>query len=150
VRANPSHRWISALRASGCRVTTARRAVVETVAPAERALTPTDVHRMARVQHPALGLVTVYRTLEKLEGLGLIQRVHQDGGCQAFISAGSGHQHMLLCEHCGKVIYFEGDDLEPLMTRVARQTGYAIQEHWLQLVGICQHCQEPNLNSRGA
>jgi hypothetical protein len=73
--------------------------------PGERclrcALTPLEVYDMARKKYRALGLVTVYRTLEKLEELHLIQRVHQPMGCQAFISAGHGHQHLLLCQNCG-------------------------------------------------
>ncbi len=55
-----------------------------------------------------MGLVTVYRTVEKLEELGLVQRVHQPSGCQSFIAAAVGHQHLLICQSCGKVVFFDG------------------------------------------
>jgi Fur family transcriptional regulator, ferric uptake regulator len=139
-----AEKWISALHGSGCRVTGARSAVVETVAGADHALTPLDVYQSARECYPALGLVTVYRTLEKLEELGLIQRVHQERGCQAFIPAGTGHQHLLLCQGCGRITYFEGDNLDPLFADIASRTGYRIHEHWLQLFGTCRKCQQPN------
>lgn len=133
--------WLAQLQQNGYRLTEARRAVVELVASTHRALSPLEVYDMAREQHPALGLVSVYRTLEKLEELHLIQRVHQPQGCQAFIAASQGHEHLLLCRNCGKVIFFEGDDLEPLIQSIARKTGYRIQEHWLQLFGLCKSCK---------
>jgi Fur family transcriptional regulator, ferric uptake regulator len=133
--------WLNELQHNGYRLTGARRAVVEIVAASPRALTPLEVFDTAKTAYPALGLVTVYRTLEKLEELQLIQRVHQPQGCQAFISATQGHQHLLLCQRCGKVTFFEGDHLEGLIDGLARKTGYKIQEHWLQLFGLCQNCQ---------
>lgn len=134
--------WLNALQEHGYRRTESRRAVVEIVAATSRALTPMEVFDSARAAHPELGLVTVYRTLEKLEELHLIQRVHQPGGCQAFIAASQGHQHLLLCQACGRVTFFEGDDLDYLFSAIAQKTGYTIREHWLQLFGLCQDCKE--------
>ena len=133
--------WLTQLQDNGYRLTDARRAVVDTVAVSTRALTPVEVFDQAREQYPALGLVTVYRTLEKLEELRLIQRVHQPQGCQAFISAREGHQHLLLCQNCGQATFFEGDDLDGFIQSVSRKTGYQITEHWLQLFGLCKDCR---------
>jgi Fe2+ or Zn2+ uptake regulation protein len=133
--------WLAQLHENGYRITKARAAVVETVERSTRALTPVEVYDMARKKYRALGLVTVYRTLEKLEELHIIQRVHQPMGCQAFISAGHGHQHLLLCQNCGQVAFFEGDDLDALIKTVAKKTGYQISEHWFQLFGLCANCR---------
>ncbi|HUE98599.1 MAG TPA: Fur family transcriptional regulator [Anaerolineales bacterium] len=133
--------WLTQLQENGYRLTEARRAVVDTVAVTNRALTPIQVFDIAREQDPALGLVTVYRTLEKLEELHLIQRVHQPQGCQAFIAASQAHQHLLLCQSCGQAKFFEGDDLDALIDTISKKTGYQIHEHWLQLFGICEACQ---------
>lgn len=133
--------WISQLQDNGYRITSARRAVVDTVYGSTHALTPIEVYDKARKKYRALGLVTVYRTLEKLEELHLIQRVHQPLGCQAFISAGVGHQHLLLCQNCGQVEFFDGDDLDSLTKNISKKTGYKIEEHWLQLFGLCVNCK---------
>jgi Fe2+ or Zn2+ uptake regulation protein len=133
--------WPTQLQENGYRLTEARRAVIETIQKSTRALTPVEVFDTARKKYAALGLVSVYRTLEKLEELHLVQRVHQPQGCQAFISASLGHQHLLLCQNCGKVIFFEGDDLGALIQTISKKTGYQIHEHWLQLFGLCQACQ---------
>lgn len=133
--------WLEQLHDNGYRITAARRAVVETVERSTHALTPIEVYDLARERYRALGLVSVYRTLEKLEELGIIQRVHQPMGCQAFISTGKGHQHLLLCRECGEAVFFEGDDLEALMSSISKKTGYQIQDHWLQLFGLCGNCK---------
>jgi Fe2+ or Zn2+ uptake regulation protein len=133
--------WLSQLQEHGYRLTQARRAVVEVIQKSRYALTPVQVFDTARKKYSALGLVTVYRTLEKLEELHLIQRVHQPQGCQAFIAASHGHEHLLLCQNCGQVTFFAGDDLETLIAAISAKTGYQIHDHWLQLFGFCQDCK---------
>jgi len=133
--------WLTLLQANGYRLTTPRRAVVETVAASDRSLSPANVYDLARADCPSLGLVTVYRTLEKLEELGAIQRVHHPNGCQAFVAELPGHNHLLLCQSCGRVEYFTGDELGSLMANVAQNSGYEIQKHWLQLFGLCAECR---------
>lgn len=132
---------LTRLKENGYRLTEARKAVVETVAATTQALTPVEVYDRARESCPGMGLVTVYRTLEKLEELGLIQRVHQSHGCQAFIASGNGHEHLLLCTNCGSTVHFSGDQLDRLIGSITRQSGYIIKEHWLQLFGLCEKCQ---------
>jgi Fe2+ or Zn2+ uptake regulation protein len=88
----------------------------------------------------------VYRTLEKLEELKLIQRVHLPQKCQAYIAAFDGHQHLIICQECGLVEFFQGDNLESLVSRVEMESGYEVKEHWLQLFGLCADCQSNKLN----
>lgn len=133
--------WLTELHAQGYRITDARRAVVEIIAQSPCALTPTEVYNLGREHYPKLGLVTVYRTLEKLEELHLVQRVHQEQGCNAYLSHAEGHQHLLICQQCKKAVYFEGDDLDAFFTAVGKEHGFDVQEHWLQLFGICQDCR---------
>src|SRR5688500_20253382 len=104
--------WLSQLQEHGYRLTEARRAVVDVIQKSKYALTPVQVFDSARKKYAALGLVTVYRTLEKLEELHMHKRVHQPQGCQAFIAAGRGHEHLLLCLSCSQVKFFEVDDLD--------------------------------------
>ncbi len=135
--------WLTQLKENGYRLTNARKAVIETVAGTTSALNPLDVYEQAKASCPGLGLVTVYRTLEKLEELGLIQRVHQPNGCNAYLPHADGHQHLIICQQCGKAEYFEGDDLEVFFERVAGEHGFTVNEHWLQLFGVCSDCETP-------
>lgn len=140
--ASPAVRWLACLAAHGYRLTAPRQAVVEVIAASQHVLEPQSIFEIARRRYPRLGLVTVYRTLEKLEELNLIQRVHQPQGCQAFVAAADGHQHLLICQRCGRVAYFSGDDeiVDELSARVSQRSGYAIREHWLQFFGLCAAC----------
>ena len=141
---NPSETaaaWLDRLQSSGYRLTGSLRAVVQVVAEHPYALDPTQIFIFARQAAPHLGLVTVYRTLEKLEEIGLVQRVHQPDGCHAYVAAAGGHQHLLICRRCSRAEYFSGDDLSSLFVKVGRERGFLIQDHWLQLYGLCSRCQ---------
>jgi Fe2+ or Zn2+ uptake regulation protein len=138
---HPVRTWLSRLRESGYRLTEARQAVVDVMAGSDRILTATQVFDQARQRCDSLGLVTVYRTLARLEELSLVERVHRSEDCHAYIAASADHQHLLICSRCGRAEHFSGDRLEPLMNEVARTSGYHISDHWLQLFGTCQDCQ---------
>ncbi|HZU85872.1 MAG TPA: Fur family transcriptional regulator [Anaerolineaceae bacterium] len=133
--------WLARLEGEGYRLTAPRRAIVEILAATDTALGPLEVYDRARQCCPGVGLVTVYRTLEKLEETGLAQRVHQPGGCHRYLRAAEGHQHLLICTACGRAQIFEGDDLDGFITNVAARTGFAIRDHWLQLYGLCPKCK---------
>ena len=135
--------WLDCLQENGYRLTAPRQAVVDVIASSPRLLSPLEVYELAREHYPKLGLVTVYRTVEKLEELGLIQRVHQPSGCQAFVATASGHQHLLICQRCGRVEYFSGDreKMDDLIAEVGQDSGFQIEDHWLQLFGICSECR---------
>lgn len=139
--------WLDRLQDNGYRLTGSRRAVVEIIASSDRLLNPTEIFDLARALNASIGLVTVYRTLGKLEELDLIQRVHQPGGCHAYIAAVPGHQHLLICQSCGRAEYFSGDALEVLMDKVGSESGYLIRDHWLQLFGLCGACQQASAGS---
>jgi Fe2+ or Zn2+ uptake regulation protein len=136
-----SDQWLDQVKSSGYRLTTPLRIIVDILANSSRALEPLELYDLGRKEYPKLGVVTVYRSLEKLEALGLIQRVHQAEGCHRYLRAAQGHEHILLCTRCGRVGYFSGDDLTELIDTTAQKSGYIIQAHWLQLSGLCINCQ---------
>jgi Fur family transcriptional regulator, ferric uptake regulator len=145
MRANPTREeWLHNLQKSGYRLTGPRCAIAEIMINSDRALEPLEVFDLGRQEYPGLGLVTVYRTLEKFEELGLVERVHQPDGCHRYLRAAQGHEHLLLCTGCGHAVYFSGDDLDALMDLIAQRSGYAVQEHLLQMFGLCSNCQGRN------
>ena len=75
---------ITALRVHGYKVTGQRLAVVQVMQGADEHLTASQVFERGRRIHPGLGLTTVYRTLDLLNVLGFVRRVHLDEGCQAY------------------------------------------------------------------
>jgi Fur family ferric uptake transcriptional regulator len=130
------------LNQHGYKLTRQRKAVVEVMTLANTRLTAAEVFAKAQRECPDLGLTTVYRTLEILEQLGTIRRVHLEDGCEAFAPTAIEHGHYLICANCQTTIEFEGCDLTAMLDRLATQTGFTIDQHWLELVGRCPKCQK--------
>lgn len=139
--------WWARLQAQGYRLTLPREAVTRVLAEADRVLEVMEVFQRARAYYPRLGLVTVYRTLDKLTEVGLVQRVHRPNGCGAYVAVPEGHVHLALCSECGRVYFFEGRDIEAFMAEVTRQSGFQLQDHWLQFFGLCPECQRHHQES---
>jgi len=133
--------WLQKLKENGQRITRQRSVIVEVLLSVDRALEPIEVYDLGRKSYPNLGLVTVYRTLENLENLSLLKKVHQPEGCNRYIKSAHGHQHLVICTSCGKVAYFDGFDLKQQFENVSDELGFQIDDHWLQLLGTCRQCQ---------
>ena len=77
-----------------------------------------------------------------LSELNLVHRVHREDGCHGYLLASPGHRHVLICQDCGRAVEFPGeDDIHALIQRVEAGTGYKVQDHLLQLFGLCPNCQ---------
>ncbi|MDZ4158404.1 MAG: Fur family transcriptional regulator [Anaerolineaceae bacterium] len=136
-----SDQWLEKLSTSGYRLTNPLRVIVKVFTKSGHTLSPNQVFDEARRIYPQIGLVTVYRTLEKLEELGLIWRVHEVAGCHTYVAAPVSHQHLLICRACNRAEYIQGEEIETLMAHLGAESGYIIQDHWLQLFGVCCECQ---------
>ncbi len=133
--------WSQRIAEHGGRVTRPRRVVMQVLLEAETPLSPQEICTRARRRYPSLGLVTVYRTLDVLETLAVVRRVHREDGCHAYLPATPGHHHLLLCRRCGRAMEFSGwDALDGLIAELEAATGYRVEEHLLQLIGLCPRC----------
>jgi Fur family ferric uptake transcriptional regulator len=143
----PEIAWTEAaltrLRESSGRSGGARRAVVELLGRQGCCLSAQEVHDRLRATGPRVGIASVYRTLEGLDGLDLVQRVDLGDGVARFepAHAGGDHHHHLVCDDCGKVEPFEDPTLEAAIERVADGRGYAVAAHDVVLRGACQDCR---------
>ena len=134
--------WEQHIGQSGSRLTGPRRAILKVISESDHPLTPLEIFDLARSSEPRLGLVTVYRTIEILEDLHLVDRIHNFGGCQTIFRGTNGHQHLLTCTQCGRSVYFDGLEAESQFQDICTSNGFQISGHWLQLYGLCHKCQE--------
>ena len=131
------------LRKGGYRLTPQRRVVLDVITDSQGHLTPARIYDKVRERYPAIGLVTVYRTLEILMGLGLICEVHAGGNCRSYLlTRPREHHHHLICSECGRVVDFIGCDLNGLERKLSRETGFEIENHLLEFLGCCQSCRK--------
>ena len=134
--------WEEELRQTGARLTKPRRAILDVLASSSAPMTPMEIFNLARQKAPNLGLVTVYRTIERMESLGCIDRIHSRDQCQMVFRSASGHRHLLTCTTCGKSVYVDGLAAENEIDAIGRANGFKINGHMLQLFGLCRACQK--------
>lgn len=131
----------SALRHHGYKVTPQRRIVINEILNTHEHLTPAAIYDRVEKEHPGIGLVTIYRTLEILEDLGLICETHSGHSCRSYLMRQSNqHHHHLICSDCGKVVDFGDCGLEELENRLAEKSGFKINSHLLEFSGQCREC----------
>jgi len=134
---------VELLRDRGYRVTSPRQAIVEALFAFDRAFTADDLIQLLSDRDPGVGRATVFRTLEMLVGLDLLDRLHAADGCHSYVLAHSRdrHYHHLICNSCGTVVPFESCNIEALYPTVSRETDFQISSHMLELFGLCGTCR---------
>ena len=130
------------LRQHSYKLTPQRRVVIQAIASNQDHLSPTAIYERVHQHHPNIGFVTIYRTLEILAHLGLICELHAGGSCRSYTISAPGHHHHLICSNCGRVIDFTGCELGKVEQGLARETGFRIEGHLLEFIGLCQACQK--------
>lgn len=136
------------LREKGLKVTTQRLAVLTALSSGiDRHLTAEEIYELVKAGHPEIGLATVYRTIQLLLELKLIDRIHLDDGCVRYelchvYEDGEQHRHHhLICVKCGRVMSFQGDLLDEFEQKMEEKTGFQILDHDVKLYGYCTDCQ---------
>jgi Fur family ferric uptake transcriptional regulator len=132
---------MAGLEASGDRLTGPRRALARLIGEREGAFTAADL--LADVQQGGLrvGRATVFRAIERLEAIGLVERVDLPSGEHAYVACVPAHHHHVICARCGRAAEVGDLGLGTLAREVARRTGYRVDEHRLELFGLCPACQ---------
>lgn len=131
---------VTALDRAGLRVTEPRRSLAALIAGQDGHFTAADLVQAARAQRLGIGRATVFRTLEVLEELGAVERLDLPSGEHAYVGCEPTHHHHLVCSRCGRTDEIEDAGLGTVVGDVARRTGYRIDDHRLELFGVCPTC----------
>ena len=137
-----SARALVALQDAGLRRGGARRAVVEFLERQDCCLSALEIHDGIVSAGGTVGVASVYRTLDTLTDLRLVQRVDVGDGVARFEPFGGDeeHHHHLVCDDCGRVEPFTDAPLEQALVRAAGRLGYAMEQHEVVLRGTCHEC----------
>jgi Fur family ferric uptake transcriptional regulator len=131
------------IRLAGFRLTRPRKAIVSVLVEAEDWVTPEEILLRGNVYCETLGLVTVYRTLSLLTKLNCVRRVHFERGCHGYVLRALHHGHHAVCRNCHQVIEFPGvEDFSSLFDHISHHTGFLVEDHMLELHGLCSNCRE--------
>ncbi len=132
---------LEAVRRGGGRVTSARRALLTALLEAEgHHLTAPDLAAAVQRAAPDVHLSTIYRALESLEALGIIDHAHLGHGRAVYHLSDEPHQH-LVCEQCETVLEVPDDVFGELARTLRRVYGFALRPHHFAVVGRCAACE---------
>lgn len=130
-----------ALQAGGYRVTRARKAIFQALIDSGGHVSADDIVSAVRRQEPNVGRMTVYRTLELLRQLGLVQPVYQGTGAAHYVLMDEGHHHHLICSTCDRVIEFDECMAQEMGKLLQERFNFQIQGHLLEFYGLCDECR---------
>lgn len=131
---------LAAIRSSGGRVTTTKRALIAVLAATNEHLTADEITIAIQRFDPSASASTIYRNLEELEGLGFVVHAHLGRAAAVYHLAGPVHGH-LLCSQCGATIEVPSAHFEPLVRAMRRDFAFDVNRHHLALSGLCADCQ---------
>ncbi|HEU5254258.1 MAG TPA: Fur family transcriptional regulator [Solirubrobacterales bacterium] len=137
-----SEHALTVLGEAGYRRGGARTAVVEALARHSCAVTALELEEELRRRQVRVGRASVYRALELLQELGLVQRLEAARGIAGYerVDPGGHHHHHAICRRCGRMEPFEDRALERAIGQVSDQVPFQIAEHEVVLRGLCERC----------
>lgn len=122
----------------GYKVTTARKQVYSALANATQPLCNSEIINNVS----GIDKVSVYRTLELYESIGISHRVWNGFKSKVELSDSfSPHHHHFTCDTCGKVISFRNKDIEKLLHSAEATLNVSIRHHVVELSGVCKDCE---------
>ena len=131
------------LDSAGYRRGEARSAVVEVLSRQPCAVTAQEIGDALRRRRRSVGLASVYRALEVLSDLKLVQRLEMGQGVARYepLDPSGDHHHHLVCDRCGSVVPFDDPDLESTIERLSTRLEFDVDEHDVVLRGACAACR---------
>lgn len=124
-------------RRRGTRQRTAVRAALEDVVEFQSAQ---QLHARLRDRGEAVGLATVYRTLQHLAEDGEVDVLRTSDGEAVYRRCSTGHHHHLICRRCRKTVEVDSVAVERWARTIGEQNGFADVEHVVEVFGTCADC----------
>ena len=129
------------IRAMGVKVTGQRLAILAALSTGRAHVTAQEVYEQVHGQHSEIGFATVYRFLRKLTELNYVTEVRMGGLPARYELTPRRHHDHLTCTRCSRIVEFENSQIEALQERVAKENGFLLTHHVLELYGLCRQCQ---------
>jgi Fur family ferric uptake transcriptional regulator len=132
---------VDALDLAGYRLTGPRRAVASLIVEHGGHFTASQLAELARERRLGLSRASLFRALDLLTELRIVERLDLPSGEHAYVPCEQAHHHHVVCSRCGRTTEVEDHGLREAITEIARQSGFRVDSHRLELFGLCRHCQ---------
>ena len=128
------------LHVAGCRVTAQRLLLLKLLHDCDGHAAADDLYQMARARDPRLSLSTVYRTLNRLKEVGLIDELHLDEEHHHYELADKGTHHHLICQRCGKVMEIKCFLVGEILSHIEQEHDFKVTDMQVEFSGYCADC----------
>ena len=130
------------LRDNGLKYTKQREILLKTLYNNDEHFTPERLYLFIKETYPELniGIATVYRTLNLLEESEMVTSISFGSQGKKFELANKPHHDHLICKSCNKIIEFQDATIERKQLAVAKEHGFTLTGHMMQLYGTCPEC----------
>jgi Fur family ferric uptake transcriptional regulator len=132
---------VGAFEGGGYRITSPRRALAALIADRAGYFTADDLLVESRRRRLGVTRATVFRSLDVLADLGVVERLDIPDGTHAFVACEPAHHHHVVCSSCGRTTGARDHGLEAVAAAIGRESGYRVDTHRLELFGLCPACQ---------
>jgi Fur family ferric uptake transcriptional regulator len=131
------------LKANSLKFTIQREVILEMLYNSDEHLTPEGLHHLIQEKHPDLntGIATVYRTLSLLEDSEMVTSLSFGAQGKKYELGAKDHHDHIICTKCGSISEFVDEEIELRQKKIAEELGFTMQEHSMQIYGICKTCQ---------
>ncbi|MCK9491062.1 MAG: transcriptional repressor [Sulfurimonas sp.] len=131
------------LKKNSLKFTIQREVILETLYNSDEHLTPESLHHLIQEKFPDLntGIATVYRTLSLLEDSKMVTSLSFGAQGKKYELGAKEHHDHFICTECGDIVEFVDEEIEKRQHIIADELNFKMQDHSMQIYGICQTCQ---------
>lgn len=132
------------LKINSLKFTIQREVILEMLYNSDEHLTPEGLHHLIQQKHPELntGIATVYRTLSLLEESDMVTSLSFGAQGKKYELGAKDHHDHIICTTCGTITEFVDEAIEERQKKITEALGFIMQEHSMQIYGICKNCQD--------
>ncbi|MBO5064177.1 MAG: transcriptional repressor [Campylobacter sp.] len=140
-------RFKRVLRDNGLKYTKQREVLLQTLYNNSEHFTPEQLYLYIKERYPGLnvGIATVYRSLNLLEESGMVTSISFGAQGKKFELANKPHHDHMICRQCGVIVEFEDQIIEKRQLAIAKEHGFKLTGHIMQLYGVCCECNKQKI-----
>ncbi|KAF1301185.1 MULTISPECIES: Fur family transcriptional regulator [Enterococcus] len=132
---------VEQLKKDNVRITPQRYAVLHYLVKHHSHPTADEIYQAIAADFPNMSVATVYNNLRLFTDIGFVQEMKYGDASSRFDFSSKPHYHAI-CQNCGKIVDFYYPGLEDVEMASSQLTGFEINEHRLEVYGLCPECKE--------
>ncbi|PTX60702.1 Fur family peroxide stress response transcriptional regulator [Melghirimyces profundicolus] len=137
---NRLNQAIDKLKSTGVRMTPQRYAILEFLLTSMGHPTADEIYRALEDKFPNMSVATVYNNLRVFKEAGLVRELTYGDASSRFDANMEEHYH-IICRECGRIVDFDYPSLVDVEKEAARKTGFRVENHRMEIYGVCAECQ---------